>query len=1275
MPFPFTLNLSSVQSPEALGGASSTTVDAYLTAVVVHKGASPRSGHYYAYIRRPSDDGQTSVNAASGHADWLKMDDNKVVEVTAEEVSNASAYLLFYALAKDTNTSGLLGRGRDSDSAVAEATSQAPPSPQLPPQPPPPQPPQRPSPAQSMTRLRAPSCALAKATSPPSTPSRRRSPVPLGRGSDSAVSDGMLAEGMLPLRRSPRLFRGQSDNAVLGATSPPSQPSPSSARLQGRLVAGLGGDAPPPSPPSVRRSPRLKGTPKAPDVPCPAAPGFSLATSTSSSDSTSSTDTDASTDTEGEEASQPPSQRERLSAVGDIGRHISLQQIESRCALGKYTTAVRLASRMQSVQLLSYHHEGLDTCATCLVASESDDSLAYRVRLRVGPGTLTGKCPCLGCSGSQLQVGQLGKHAAAALVVLSWETSHSLASSLPGRTARGVETPVEPRPDARNRRRFFVGGERTTYPRPPGSSQVTVPLEVISKIIDFESQSYVQAKKGEIPNALRDVIAKNEGVLGASCAAVFGGRKLLSRQRRSWLVRGHCEATDCPLKFDVGGSLLGCSKEGDSYTIHFNVQGTCVHYNAEARYGFGSSRGLEARKAVLESAGRRLDVLNRNKGPTTLYNSATANLHPTGNTQLTNAPTSKAVMAKIFAERNSLKTASDTVESLSKLLAQDWRSEDTYFQMFQNTGRGISILLFDKLGVELYRNHVQKDNGDVYIDATGDVVRRYMPPGGDPTEILLTSLNMPGVNSHPVRIFTFLSTTNTASDLGCALMHFRKSERESFRGSCQPLHINMDCGLNILIAVCDAFNKMKPDMYMRLLMAAVREGKSPLGWCQEQGISLLNWCHYHVKRAWAEHSKKIPAGGGMTKDERAAVFKGCLEIVRVAGSLVELEASIKNITLVLSTKSLSELTRKCPNVTVALPTPNSPTRTVVLELGRFGRMHRAEVTAACFNADRSINAGAMSPFFLPDSVDYINRFWLPYAPLWAEVFIKSRKMTTDAISENSNRFLKRNELGSQAGNLRIDEFVNRDRATHRDNMSRLIAEDRKRQATSGTRATNFEHVEQGIEPCETWKRAKQTKATKNDIEVSKLVLQAKKQIENGGPALKTSELRELLVSYAFAGDRSRLPEAQRRYYFNNDTSLSMFLTGQRRMKTETRCVAKEWAESTIRAATSTCVVTTAEGVGAISAPSISAPCARRGGGGVGTSGRRSGISSKKCSSTSSTSGSISGSISGSSSGSISGSSSGSRGTSRCSSAVLLYPRGRNTRDQVRVLLHSAVKRG
>jgi len=56
-----------------------------LFAVIVHRGTTSHSGHYYAYIQDMDRSNQ-----------WWKMDDASVVSVTRDEVLRAEAYMLFY---------------------------------------------------------------------------------------------------------------------------------------------------------------------------------------------------------------------------------------------------------------------------------------------------------------------------------------------------------------------------------------------------------------------------------------------------------------------------------------------------------------------------------------------------------------------------------------------------------------------------------------------------------------------------------------------------------------------------------------------------------------------------------------------------------------------------------------------------------------------------------------------------------------------------------------------------------------------------------------------------------------------------------------------------------------------------------------------------------------------------------------------------------------------------------------------------------------------------
>ena len=151
----------------------------------------------------------------------------------------------------------------------------------------------------------------------------------------------------------------------------------------------------------------------------------------------------------------------------------------------------------------------------------------------------------------------------------------------------------------------------------------------------------------------------------------------------------------------------------------------------------------------------------------------------------------------------------------------------------------------------MYRRHV-RDNGDLYIGATGNAISPYVPRGeGGSKEVLLSPANIPvntatSTNAHPVRVFTLLSTTNKGTDLGCALAQLRKSERDWHGGNnCQPAHVNTDCGLNILIAVLGAYNKMTPGVYLEEIVAAVRLGKKTLDWAQ------LHFCHFLIGNSFA----------------------------------------------------------------------------------------------------------------------------------------------------------------------------------------------------------------------------------------------------------------------------------------------------------------------------------------------------------------------------------------------------------------------------------------
>ena len=66
-----------------------------LAAVVMHHGAGAASGHYTVYVRDSSGGGGEGSTGGPG-GDWLHFNDEKVEEVSPEEVKSSGGYLFFY---------------------------------------------------------------------------------------------------------------------------------------------------------------------------------------------------------------------------------------------------------------------------------------------------------------------------------------------------------------------------------------------------------------------------------------------------------------------------------------------------------------------------------------------------------------------------------------------------------------------------------------------------------------------------------------------------------------------------------------------------------------------------------------------------------------------------------------------------------------------------------------------------------------------------------------------------------------------------------------------------------------------------------------------------------------------------------------------------------------------------------------------------------------------------------------------------------------------------
>jgi ubiquitin C-terminal hydrolase len=80
--FDMKLDMSPFLSRKPLGGEEGGIYDLY--GVLVHRGSSAKRGHYYSFVKHK-------------HNEWMKLDDEKCEPVSASEVLEQSAYILFYS--------------------------------------------------------------------------------------------------------------------------------------------------------------------------------------------------------------------------------------------------------------------------------------------------------------------------------------------------------------------------------------------------------------------------------------------------------------------------------------------------------------------------------------------------------------------------------------------------------------------------------------------------------------------------------------------------------------------------------------------------------------------------------------------------------------------------------------------------------------------------------------------------------------------------------------------------------------------------------------------------------------------------------------------------------------------------------------------------------------------------------------------------------------------------------------------------------------------------
>ena len=174
------------------------------------------------------------------------------------------------------------------------------------------------------------------------------------------------------------------------------------------------------------------------------------------------------------------------------------------------------AHSIHPTQALNLGADGV-TCAEVLVASESLPQTAHRVHLKIGMTYLSATCRCPGCL---LVAGNgLGKHAVAALLVLSDETAFTLTTVTP---ASSGTSSGPAKPDARSKKVILSQGPQTAYPKPPTHSVLYSPREILKQeIIDLQLGAWASKTKGDVTGALRKHLASQPEILGRQCAPAF----------------------------------------------------------------------------------------------------------------------------------------------------------------------------------------------------------------------------------------------------------------------------------------------------------------------------------------------------------------------------------------------------------------------------------------------------------------------------------------------------------------------------------------------------------------------------------------------------------------------------------------------------------------------------------------------------------------------------------------------------------------------------------
>lgn len=138
----------------------------------------------------------------------------------------------------------------------------------------------------------------------------------------------------------------------------------------------------------------------------------------------------------------------------------------------------------------------------------------------------------------------------------------------------------------------------------------------------------------------------------------------------------------------------------------------------------------------------------------------------------------------------------------------------------------------------------------MFIDATGGLVKKFDSTFRDSISRSDTVLHtlfwvpVPGGGA-PFVVLEQISNDQSAANLLKSILDLDKLQQQHFGDALRPVRVNVDCGLALLVAAVEGWNKESVEEYLIFTWDELRS-KGFVDWA---GRCIVSWCNRHIVEA------------------------------------------------------------------------------------------------------------------------------------------------------------------------------------------------------------------------------------------------------------------------------------------------------------------------------------------------------------------------------------------------------------------------------------------